>query len=254
MIIFSLRRDTNPSDAGVTTLTNLTQTNSTTPTNPVATQTRVANATQPRVANASQLHSQNANVRDDNLPIHNAEELVDETIFISGKRVASSKNLRVQRDFIKSSVFYAMSYSNIENHGQCWWYPPTIVKKPVHNINQRWLDFFRLRVFNWMPDASIGNKWKPKCTNCKITLSRNGHDGDPRIVFDQHDNYWLNAPNKYICRDCEYKYKQNLQPANQSYSFRSTNKEIMDEIKQSHPEIIDLFPCVMTTRNAINNQ
>ena len=116
------------------------------------------------------------------------------------------------------------------------------------------MDFFRLRIFNWIPEALIGKEWKPKCPNCKIPLLRNGHGGVPRIVFDLHDNYWLNAPNKYICKDCESKYKQNLLPANQSYSFRSTSKEIMNEIKQTHPEIYDAFPCFLTARNAIDNQ
>ena len=65
-------------------------------------------------------------------------------------------------------------------------------------------------------------------------------------MFDHFDNYWLNAPNKYICRDCED------DDEDLTYSFRSTNKEIIDQIKQSHPEIYSLFPCFLAPKNAID--
>ena len=227
--------------------------NLTTPTIPVAAETtntlRLTNGD--GVENVTQIPR---NVRDDNHPNYNAEEMIDETIFMSGKKISSSKNLRLQREIMKSPAFYANAYANIEKEGHCWMYPPTVMKNPSHNIKERWLDFFRLRIFSWIPEAIISDSWRPNCPNCKVPLSRNGHSVDPKMVFDLHDNYWLYAPNKYICRDCELKYKDKVLPENKSYSFRSTSKEIMEQIKHMYPETYDLFPCFMTQRNAIDKK
>ena len=48
---------------------------------------------------------------------------------------------------------------------------------------------------------------KPKCPNYNEILLRNGHGNPPRLVFDQHDDYWLNSPNKYTCKQCELESK-----------------------------------------------
>ena len=136
-----------------------------------------------------------------NVPNNNADEIVDESIFMTGKTsIKTSKNLRVQRETILSSEFYASACSNIEEKGILWWHPPQLIKKPTHNIKERWLDYFKLRIFNWIPHAMIGGDWKPDCPHCKKKLSSNGHKLEPRIVFDYHENYLLNAPNKCICR------------------------------------------------------
>ena len=189
-------------------------------------------------------------VRDNipNRPNVNAEEVFDESIYMNGKSVKSSKNLKIQIQHIMSTHFYSSMYSNIEDKGKLWWHPPDLVKTPTHHICERWLDFFKLRVYNWIPEAMIEGGWRPNCPNCKNKLSKNGNGAEPRLVFDFHENYWLNAPHKYICTICE---KDNV---NKSYNFRSTSPEIMEQLKMTHPEIWELFPCYLTSKNALDKK
>ena len=95
----------------------------------------------------------------------------------------------------------------------------------------------------------IGRQWKPKCPNCDKDLVKNGHSAEPRLVFDAYDNYWLNAPNRYYCKDCHDQSSDG-----RKFSFRTTSNEIMDELKSTYPELMDLFPCHMTAFNAIDKR
>ena len=52
------------------------------------------------------------------------------------------------------------------------------------------------------------------------------------------------------CRDRIDKTSQN--DDNDTYSFRSTGDVIMKQIRVTHPEILELFPCHITTKSAID--
>ena len=65
-------------------------------------------------------------------------------------------------------------------------FPSAIIHKPKQQFQDRWLDFFQLRVFNWIPEAMVGRHWKPKCPNCDKDLDKNGHSAEPRLVFDAY--------------------------------------------------------------------
>ena len=98
--------------------------------------------------------------------------------------------------------YYKKAHRDIIENGVVWDMPPLLIVKP-HEIKTCWVHFFKLRTFNWIPEAMIDKDWKPDCPHCGTTLYRNGHSKPPRLVFDQNENYWLNSPNKYICRTCE---------------------------------------------------
>ena len=122
-----------------------------------------------------------------------------------------------------------------------WVFPPAIISKPNHEFHDRRLDFFKLHVFDWIPEAMIGRHWKPKCPNCDRDLVKNGHSTEPRLVFDTYENYWLNAPNRYYCKECHARSNDG-----RKFSYRTTCNEIMEQLKSTHPELIDLFRCHMT--------
>ena len=117
------------------------------------------------------------------------------------------------------------------------------------------LDFFKMRVFNWIPEAIIGKDWRPYCPNCGKTLQKNGHGNLPMIVFDQCDNYFLNSPNKYICRNCE-DYSKFCEKVDDKrvYNFTSSSSEILQQIGDKYPELIEIFPCYTTRQNAIDKK
>ena len=164
------------------------------------------------------------------MPNFNAEDILDDSLSCNVKFVKSSKNLKLQIDYITTSHFYSSARANIEEHGKLWWYPPQLVKTPTVDIKERWLNLFKLRVFNWIPETMIGEGWRPSCPNCNNKLSKNGNAIEPRLVFDLHENYWLNAPHRYICTDCKDNEK--------SYNFRSTTPELVKQLETTHPLLL----------------
>ena len=71
-------------------------------------------------------------------------------------------------------------------------------------------------------------------------------------MFDQTENYWLNAPNKYICSKCKDEAENPDTNEIDRYVFRSTSEAILKQIGVSHPEVLELFPCYLTRKNAID--
>ena len=88
--------------------------------------------------------------------------------------------------------------------GYFWKIPPDLLvrAKAMHPLKVCWMDIFQLRIFHWIPSAVLGANWKPRCPTCNRKCIRNGHSHLPRLVFDQHDNYCLNAPETYACTHC----------------------------------------------------
>lgn len=187
-----------------------------------------------------------------------------------GKAISKSPSLRDQVKRIMETKNYLHVHKRVKQHGQMWSHPPTmIVKNTKYPLQECWKEFFQLPVFSWLPDAMLGEEWRPTCPNCKGKLVCNGRSNPPRLVFGQHGNYWLHAPQKYKCQPCEDKYKppkknkdnnnannQNNQPPKEKkqYIFTSTCDTVMRQIKVANPELIDLFPCYLMNRNAIDKK
>ena len=199
--------------------------------------------------------AQVANVENRVLPNYDAQDdMFDEELSKRGKTITDSENLSFQRKAIMEKSFYQNVYSNISNAGVLWHLPPSYIQRPKFSMKERWKDFFQLRVFNWIPEAMIGDSWVPSCPNCDKPLTKNGRGCLPRIVFDQTENYWLNAPNKYTCFPCKDTFDDSQDTnENEKYSFRSTSELILKQIGASHPEILDLFPCHLTKKMPSTN-
>lgn len=179
------------------------------------------------------------------LPNHDVvdDNIREETPTEKGKRVSDSVNLREQKKAITQDAYFKKAW-NLCDSGQCWDIPPAHLKNTTHGIKDCWKDFFKLPVFNWIPEALMGpGKWKPCCPNCGHKLVKNGKNKPPRLIFGQNENYWLNAPQMYKCSKCEEKRT--------GYLFTETHDEIM---KQLPPEIFNLFPCHLSFVNGIDKK
>lgn len=162
----------------------------------------------------------------------------------TGKKINASINLRTQRQNINTSQYFEKAKAQIKKNGHMWDLPPSFVNTTT-DLSKCWMDFFKLRVFNWIPECIIGDEWRPKCPCCGKKLAHNGHNKPPRLVFDQCDNYWLNAPQNYRCVTCERNKES-------KYLYSSTCDEILKQISMTHPEVMTLFPCHLSKRNAID--
>lgn len=184
------------------------------------------------------------------LPNNDSDELFDEELCKRGKNLSQSQNLLLQRTAISKKTYREKASKMVKDHGVLWDRPPDIMKHPKHSLKERWLDFFKLRVFNWMPEALTDGDLNCVCpnANCKKKLAKNGNGVLPRLVFDTHENYWLNSPSKYICTACEDKCKANPELKIQ-YSWNSSSESILNQLE---PELTDLFPCYLSARNAID--
>lgn len=175
-----------------------------------------------------------------------------DNVATKGKRISGSTNLRLQHEAIMSPGYFKKAVEKIKSFGMCWDHSPTIVKDMALNLVTCWMAFFQLRVFNWIPEYIIGGNWKPKCPNCHNPLAKNGRTNPPRLVFDQNNNYWLNAPQRYICTTCDRENKRNPSAEQKHVSYTSTSDEILKQIKLSEPEVMEMFPCYLTTHNAVD--
>lgn len=189
-----------------------------------------------------------------NFDIDGADDIGD--LHEKGKVIAKSENLRAQQDAIGKKTYYAKAYKNCKENGQCWDLPSTYVKKHSGDIHDCWKDFFKLRVFNWIPEALLGGTWRPKCPNCGTKMNRHKCDSPPRLVFDTHENYWLNSPDRYICKACE-RYNKSIEGTDEApkqISHCCTNDAIIEQLCASHAELMDIFPCHLTRKNAIDKK
>ena len=66
-------------------------------------------------------------------------------------------------------------------------------------------------------------------------------------MFDQYENYWLNAPEKFQCKNYEGK-------TGCKFNFLTTDDKILKQIGAIDPEILELFPCYVTQRNVIDKK
>lgn len=163
----------------------------------------------------------------------------------TGKKISASINLRTQRNDINTTAYFEKAKRQIKQNGHMWDLPPSFVTSTTADLSNCWMEFFKLRVFNWIPECIIGEGWRPKCPCCGNKLVHNGHKKFARLVFDQCDNYWLNAPQNYKCSMCERNKES-------KYKYTSTCDEILKQISLSHPEVMNLFPCHLSSRNAID--
>lgn len=188
------------------------------------------------------------------LPNNDVDEVDYDLEFKKGKKISGSINLMTQRGRIMNDSYNAKAQQNFKK-GYFWDHPPTFITKSIPNLKTSWMEFFKLSVFNWYPDLILGD-FKPHCPNCKKTLCKNGVKLPPRLVFGQHKNYWLNSPQRFICKDCRdenqaRKLRDKGEPK-VTYNFYYTSEPILRQIERINPELSNRFPCHVTSKNAID--
>jgi hypothetical protein len=145
------------------------------------------------------------------------------------------------------------------NIGQLW----TVGKYPLHihtNIDLKtcWRQFFQYRVFNWWPDLRLEHDWIPKFPHCNIRcgVEINKNLVTPRFMYREMENYLLNAPLRYKCKDCEEHYNLKLAhnaPKDQLTPFRftTTSKAFLTQLAASDPDVFYVISCVLTKKAGV---
>lgn len=187
-----------------------------------------------------------------NVPNYDVSEEDYETDYKRGKKIRGSVNLSSQQKAIMEDANMERAKNNFAK-GIFWDHPPSLVMKSIPNLKHCWMEFFKLPVFNWFPSLILGSQWKPFCPHCKKTLKKEGMNLEPRLVFGLHQNYWLNSPQRYCCQDCRVKNnnRQENEPKIRT-SFYDTSEEVLEQIGNVHPELLQAFPCHLTHINAID--
>lgn len=131
---------------------------------------------------------------------------------------------------------------------------------PSIDLRHSWKEFHRLDIFNWFPKEMIPN-WKPKCGTCGSSdhIKSNGCNNPPRLVFGEHENYLLNAPQRYLCRSCKKKAKDEEAagiPKNEraKYTWLSTDDCVLDQLACEDPDIFELFPCHLAKKAGLDKE
>lgn len=195
-----------------------------------------------------QQHIPNNDQQQGNEELENDFGMLDEDAsFIRAKRIKDSTNLQEQKKKILSDSTYTQAVRNVKN-GQFWEYPKDHIVRTSHCLKDCWKDFYQLRVFHWMPSIILGGSWKPTCLNCGEKCIGSGRNNPPRLVFDQFNNYWLNAPEKYKCHSCIDN------ESDEKCYFLSTDPLILKQIANQNPELFDMFPCHLSNINAIDKK
>lgn len=153
-----------------------------------------------------------------------------------GKNVKDCALFAKQKGDIKKSY---EKYKELSHRGQYWIHPPQRITEKIE-LKTCWKEHFLLPVFNFFPSVFFGNNWL-KCKNCGSNCTENGKNFEARLVFGAFNNYWLNAPERYLCPNC-------------NKSYNGSNEEILAQAFARDPELETIFPCVLTKKNAIDKQ
>ena len=138
-----------------------------------------------------------------------------------------------------------------------------VVRILPNKMKNGWQCFFQMDVYTWIPSILLErNKtpWLPMCPNrsCNRQCVKNGFNKLPRIVYGMHENYILNAPERYICKACSTTRKRQIESGMQSKDatkaeWNSLDRAVMEQVKDRNPGIFYEFPCVLSHINALDN-
>eukprot|EP00978_Attheya_sp_CCMP212_P024800 scaffold78540_cov53-Attheya_sp.AAC.1 len=129
------------------------------------------------------------------------------------------------------------------------------------NLKDSWKLFHQLKQFNWLVVEQMPPGWMPKCGSCGYfaDMRKHGKSSPPRLVYEAFENYVLNAPERFYCRGCA-KLRKNQRISGVpkkdlvQYSWTSTSKEILEQLRLEHMDVYLRFPCFLTKRAGIDNE
>jgi len=128
-------------------------------------------------------------------------------------------------------------------------------------MKDSWQRFNEAAVFHWVPSVMLqcqGKKWLPMCPNaCGARCTGNGFNKDPRYVYGLHENYFLNAPERYKCEKCKdarkLQIETNISPKEaKRCEWHSLSNEVLEQVRSENPGLFYSFPCVLSHINAVD--
>jgi hypothetical protein len=122
-----------------------------------------------------------------------------------------------------------------------------------------WVSFFKYPIFNWFPSEMLPGNWMPRCGACfqsdEMVRHRKSHP--PRLIYGEHENYLLNAPQKYYCRHCAQISKEEKQIGvvrkyRTKFTWLDTDSQILEQLAVENGDIFEMFPCHLSHRAGID--
>jgi ribosomal protein S27AE len=173
-----------------------------------------------------------------------------------GSRYKHTGILKEQMEKINSKEYNAEAIKSVKK-GDLWDRPKAVLHQHCTDLKTSWKSFFCRPVFNWFPTEMLP-AWKPKCGTCGMSdsMRKNGQNNPCRSVYAEHENFIINAPQRWACGKCA-KTAQAQKNASVSrkervqYTWLSTDDVILDQIATEDPEIFEHFPCFLTQRAGI---
>lgn len=135
------------------------------------------------------------------------------------------------------------------------WDNPSVVLHGKQGIDMRksWKEFHKMSVFNWFPFELIPG-FKPNCGTCGSgdCMKKDGLNNPPRLVFGEHENYILNAPQRLCCAHCKDMAKIQADTGiatedRSQYNWLTTDDCILEQIACEYPHVSEEFPCYLSS-------
>ena len=131
-------------------------------------------------------------------------------------------------------------------------------------MNKSWEKFHELDIVHWIPSIMLAQntkQWMPVCpnTDCGNQCTLNGFNKDPRLCYGAHENYWINAPERYKCQECKDVRKIELdsgvpKESARQWEWHSLRQEIMEQVRNENEGLFNTFPCILSHINAVDKE
>ena len=162
-----------------------------------------------------------------------------------------------QKAHVMTTAFQSKARKDIHD-GHFWTRAKYVQHKDATDLSKCWTKFFEMDVFNWIPSEFMPGNWNPACPNCGNTCVENGCFKEPRLIFGLHENYLLNAPQRYKCNVCQgialNKERRNILKVGRSqWSWLSMDFAILNQIENHNPGSTNEFPYTLSEISGPNN-
>jgi len=145
--------------------------------------------------------------------------------------------------------------------GVLWDLPKTVLHGSQDiDMRKSWEPFHKLKIFNWFPFEMLPS-FKVKCGTCgkSDSIKKDGMNNPPRLVFGEHENYILNAPQRLCCKRCKSMaatQKSNQIPKSErsQYIFLTTDESVLEQLACEEPGVFEAFPCFLSSKAGLDKE
>lgn len=185
--------------------------------------------------------------------------ITDETPETTGKKGQNRRSGLLKECMSNINPAYQKTAIKKVREGELWDFPKTVRHGQLGiDLRKSWKEFHKLPIFNWFPFELIDN-FKPVCPTCGKSdrMAKAGLNNPPRLVFGEHENYILNAPQRLCCRRCESMaaaQKANKIPKKERVNFHwlTTDECILEQIACEEPGVFEEFPCYLSAKAGLD--